>query len=137
MPEEITKKISEYRLKWDSMDKNQKLRIILSVVVILASAIVAIVFVSNPNYTELISASVSEIGQMSKTLTEAGIEHKMSEGNTTILVPEKSLDPAQIALSQSGLITDGTKFAANVSAKRIRNRIYVFDFLFHCGKSII
>ena len=65
------------------MEKNKKLQIILSVLVILASAIVAIVFVSNPNYTNLVTASVTEIGQMSKTLTDAGIEHKISEGNTS------------------------------------------------------
>ena len=61
MPEEIQKKISEYKLKWDGMEKNQKLRIILSVLVIVASAVVAVVFVSNPNYTNLISASSTEI----------------------------------------------------------------------------
>lgn len=110
MPEGIAKQLNEYKLKWDNMEKNQKLRIILSAIVIIASAIVAIVFVSNPNYTELITASVGEIGQMSKTLTDAGIEHKMTDNRTTILVPEKNIDSAQIALSQSGLITDGTKF---------------------------
>jgi len=92
------------------MDKNQKLRIILSVVVILASAIVAIVFVSNPNYTELITASSSEVGEMSKTLTSAQIEHKITNDKTTIVVPEKQMDAAQIALSQSGLVPDGMKF---------------------------
>lgn len=110
MPEEISKKISEYKLKWDGMEKNKKLRIILSILVIIASAAVAIVFVSNPNYTNLITASVSEIGQMSKTLTDAGIQHKLSEGNTTLVVREQDLDAAQIALSQSGLITNGVKF---------------------------
>jgi len=92
------------------MDKNQKLRIILSVVVILASAIVAIVFVSNPNYTELITASSSEVGEMSKTLTSAQINHKITNDKTTIVVPEKQMDAAQIALSQSGLVPDGMKF---------------------------
>lgn len=110
MPEDMSKKLTEYKLKWDGMEKNQKLRIILSVLVIIASAVVAIVFVSNPNYTNLITATVTEIGQMSKTLTDSGIEHKISDGNTTIVVKEKDLDAAQIALSQSGLITSGVKF---------------------------
>lgn len=110
MPDEITKKINEYKTKWNTMDKNQKLRIILSVVVILASAIVAIVFVSNPNYTELITASSSEVGEMSKTLTSAQINHKITNDKTTIVVPEKQMDAAQIALSQSGLVPDGMKF---------------------------
>ena len=110
MPDEITKKINEYKTKWNTMDKNQKLRIILSVVVILASAIVAIVFVSNPNYTELITASSSEVGEMSKTLTSAQIDHKITNDKTTIVVPEKQMDAAQIALSQSGLVPDGMKF---------------------------
>lgn len=110
MPEGVSKKLTEYKLKWDALDKNQRLRIILSIIVILASAIVAIVFVSNPNYTNLITASADEIGQMSKTLTESGIDHKVTDGRTTITVKEKDLDAAQIALSQSGLITDGIKF---------------------------
>ena len=130
MPEVITKKLSEYKLKWDGLDKNHKLRIILSVIVILASAIVAIVFVSNPNYTNLITASTTEIGQMSKTLTASGIEHKISDGNTTIVVKEKDLDAAQIALSQAGLITNGVKFSdalANISfstTKSDKDKIY-------------
>lgn len=111
MPEVVSKKLSEYKLKWDGMEKNKKIRIILSVIVIVASAIVAIAFVSNPNYTSLITASATEIGQMSKTLTDSSIEHKITDNNTTIVVKEKDLDAAQIALSQSGLITSGVKFS--------------------------
>lgn len=110
MPEAISKQINKYKLKWDGMDKNNRLRIVLSFIVILASAIVAIVFVSNPNYTELITASSNDIGQMSKTLTASKIDHKVSADRTTIRVKESDMDEAQIALSQSGLITDGTKF---------------------------
>ena len=106
----ISKMISQYKLKWDAMDKNQRLRIILSIIVIIASAAVAVAFVTNPNYTTLITASTTEIGEMSKTLTASNIEHKISGANTTILVREKDLDTAQIALSQSGLITSGIKF---------------------------
>lgn len=111
MPEVISKKLSEYKLKWDGMEKNNKLRIILSVAVVIASAIVAIVFLTDPNYTELITAaSTEEVGQMSKTLTDSSIDHKISDG-TTIVVKAKDVDTAQIALSQSGLITSGVKFS--------------------------
>ncbi len=106
----LSKMISQYKLKWDAMDKNQRLRIILSIIVIVASAAVAVAFVTNPNYTTLVTASTTEIGEMSKTLTASNIEHKITGANTTIAVKEKDLDAAQIALSQSGLITSGIKF---------------------------
>ena len=64
MPESVTKIFNDLMTKWKGFDKNQKLRMILSAIVILGSAIVTIVFVTNPNYTELITGSVSEIGAM-------------------------------------------------------------------------
>ena len=95
--------------KWKALDKNQKLRIILSAIVIVASAVIAILFVTNPNYTKLITGTVTEIGEMSKTLTDAGINHKVTDNSTSIMVPEKNKDAAEIALSQSGLLKDGMK----------------------------
>ncbi len=109
MPESITKIFNDLMTKWKGFEKNQKLRIILSAIVILGSAIVTIVFISNPNYTKLITGTVSEIGEMSKTLTASGISHKVTENSTCIVVPEKSKDTAEIALSQSGLLKDGMK----------------------------
>lgn len=109
MPEAITKMYNDLMTKWKGLEKNQRLRIILSVIVIIGSAIVAIAFVSNPNYTKLITGTVSEIGEMSKTLTSAGISHKITDNSTCIMVPEKSKDTAEIALSQSGLLKDGMK----------------------------
>ena len=109
MPESLKNFIDNLTAKWKGFDKNQKLRIILSAIVILGSAIVAILFVTNPNYTKLISGNVTEIGEMSKTLTDSGINHKVTDNSTSIMVPEKSKDSAEIVLSQSGLLKDGMK----------------------------
>lgn len=110
MPEAVTKTIDKLMGKWKELDKTQRLRIILSVAVILISAIVAILFVTNPNYTDLMTGSVTEIGEMSKTLTEANIVHKVTNNRTTIKVKEKDKDTAEITLAQSGLLKDGVKF---------------------------
>ncbi|MBP3284519.1 MAG: flagellar M-ring protein FliF [Clostridia bacterium] len=110
MPEAVTKTINTIMGKWNGLDKTQRLRIILSVAVILISAVVAIVFVTNPNYTKLVTGSVNEIGEMSKTLTEANIVHKVTDNSTTIMVKEKDKDSAEITLAQSGLLKDGLKF---------------------------
>ncbi len=130
MPESLTKMFNGLTAKWKGLDKNQKLRIMLSVIVILGSAIVAIVFVTNPNYTELITGSVSEIGEMSKTLTDSGISHKVTQNSTCIMVPEKSKDSAEIALSQSGLLKDGMKLSDSLDlisfnyTQSDKNKIY-------------
>lgn len=110
MPEAVTKTIDTLKEKWNGLDKTQRLRIILSAAVILISAIVAIVFVTNPNYTKLVSGSVDEIGQMSTTLTDASIVHKVTDGRKTIMVKEKDKDTAEITLVQSGLLKEGLKF---------------------------
>ena len=130
MPESVTKIFNDLMTKWKGFDKNQKLRMILSAIVILGSAIVTIVFVTNPNYTELITGSVSEIGEMSKTLTDSGISHKVTENSTCIMVPEKSKDSAEIALSQSGLLKDGMKLSDSLDlisfnyTQSDKNKIY-------------
>lgn len=130
MPESLTKLFNDLLTKWKGFDKNQKLRIILSAIVILGSAIVTIVFVTNPNYTKLITGSVSEIGEMSKTLTDSGINHKVTENSTCIMVPEKSKDSAEIALSQSGLLKDGMKLEDSLNlisfnyTQSDKNKIY-------------
>ena len=110
MPEAVSKSINTLMGKWNELDKTQRLRIILSAAVILISAIVTIVFVTNPNYTKLVSGSVDEIGQMSTTLTDASIQHKVTDGRKTIMVKEKDKDTAEITLVQSGLLKEGLKF---------------------------
>jgi len=110
LPEAVTKTINTLMDKWNELDKTQRLRIILSAAVILISAIVAIVFVTNPNYTKLVTGNVTEIGEMSKTLTDASIVHKVTDSSTTIMVKEKDKDSAEITLVQSGLLKDGLKF---------------------------
>lgn len=130
MPESLNSVVNNLITKWKGMDKNQKLRIILSVVVILGSAIVAILFVTNPNYTKLITGTVTEIGEMSKTLTDSGINHKVTDNSTSIMVPEKNKDAAEIALSQSGLLKDGMKLEDTLKlisfnhTQSDKNRIY-------------
>lgn len=111
MPEALNNFVNNLTTKWKALDKNQRLRIILSAIVIIGSAIVAIAFVLNPNYTRLITGTVSEIGEMSKTLTEAGINHKIVDNSSAIMVAEKDKDAAEIALSQSGLLKDGMKLS--------------------------
>jgi len=115
LPEAVTKTINTLMGKWNELDKTQRLRIILSAAVILISAIVAIIFVTNPNYTKLVAGNVTEVGEMSKTLTEAGIVHKVTDNRTTIMVKEKDKDTAEITLAQSGLLKDGVKFEDSLS----------------------
>lgn len=100
---------NKYKEKWDGFEKSQKIRLILSVVIVLGSVAVATFLVTRPNYQKLVSGSTSEIGEMSAKLTENAITHKLSDGGTVIMVKAKDKDNAQIALSQSGFLDDSTK----------------------------
>lgn len=110
MPEAVTKTFDRFLERWKALDRSQKLRWILSIIVIIGSALVATVFIANPTYVKLVSGSVSEVGEMSKQLTEAGILHKVIDNSTTITVKQKDKDTAEITLAQSGLLKDGMKF---------------------------
>lgn len=100
---------NKYKEKWDGFEKSQKIRLILSLVIVLGSVIVATILVTRPNYEELVKGSTSNIGEMSAALTDAGIEHKLSDGGTVIMIKARLKDQAQIALSQSGYLNDGIK----------------------------
>jgi len=100
---------NKYKEKWDGFEKSQKIRLILSLVIVLGSVIVATILVTRPNYEKLVSGSTAEIGEMSAALSDAGIEHKLSNNNTTIMVKARNKDQAQISLSQSGYLDDGIK----------------------------
>ena len=73
MPEVVTKFINTYKEKWNAFDKSQKIRIIVSVVIVLGSVLVATFLVTRPNYEKIITGSSKEIGEMSTVLTELSI----------------------------------------------------------------
>ena len=100
---------NKYKEKWNGFDKSQKLRLILSIVIVLGSVAVATFLVARPNYQKLVSGSAAEIGKMSASLTETGISHKLGDSGTSIMVRARDKDSAQIALSQSGYMGDSNK----------------------------
>ena len=53
----------KYKEKWDGFEKSQKIRLILSLVIVLGSVIVATILVTRPNYEKLVSGSSSAIGK--------------------------------------------------------------------------
>jgi len=110
LPEAITKFINTYKEKWNALDKSQKIRIIVSVVIVLGSVLVAAFLVTRPNYERIVTGSSEQIGEMSSVLTESAIGHKIGDNNTSILVKAKDKDSAQIALAQSGHLGESTKF---------------------------
>lgn len=110
MPEVVTKFINTYKEKWNALDKSQKIRIIVSVVIVLGSVLAVTFLVTRPNYEKVITGSSKDIGEMSSVLTEMSIGHKIGDNNTSILVKAKDKDAAQIALVQSGHLDDSTKF---------------------------
>ena len=108
MPD-FVKIFNKYKDKWNEFDKSQKIRLILSVAIVLGSVLVATFLVTRPNYGDLVSGNATEIGQMSAALTDAAIEHKLTNSGTTIMVKARDKDKAQIKLSQSGYLDDSTK----------------------------
>lgn len=92
-------KVSE---KWNGLEKGQKIRLGVTVLLILAILGTTIYFLTRPNMKVLVNKlTYSQASEIQKTLDEAGIKYKLAKGGEAILVREADNDKAQIVLSDN------------------------------------
>ena len=98
MPE-FLKKLQQKLLEfWGNLNKSQKIRLAITVAIILTAVIVSLVIVSKPNYITLIeSEDPKQLKNITDSLTEQGIVYKMSDDGKKILINDKDKSAAQVA----------------------------------------
>lgn len=108
MPEVFSKYFHKFLDFWKSMEKSQKIRIYIFAGIFAAVLIVSSILLLRPNYVPLISSDdQEEINEMRKVLNENGIEHKLSDDKTTILVDSDDKNDAEMALINDGSFDSG------------------------------
>lgn len=112
MPESLARLQQQALEYWKEMDKSQKTRIILMLVLFVVGISAAIFFITRPSYENLFSGSLDskEIGEISKILQDNNVEHKLVDGGSMIQVKAKDRDQAQLTLSQAGYPKGGMTF---------------------------
>ncbi|TZE83357.1 flagellar basal-body MS-ring/collar protein FliF [Calorimonas adulescens] len=114
----ISDRINEF---WASLNKEQRIRIIVSFVVLLVAITLLVYFLNKPSYVLLFSGlSSKDAGKVVEALeNDYKVPYRLENGGTTIYVPKEYRDKLRIELSSSGLLDDGftidDAFAGNLS----------------------
>ncbi len=96
------------REKWESFSKPQKtILIIMSISVILATAFF-VHWLTRVEYAELFSGlDAQNAGQIVEKLQDMGVQYKLAEQGSTILVPANQVYDLRIQLASAGIIASG------------------------------
>jgi flagellar M-ring protein FliF len=94
---------------WKNLNKSQRIRLIVSVSIVLIAIIVSLIVISRPKYSVLLKSDDEKLlKQITDSLTEEGIEYKLSDDKESVLVNEKDKSKAQVATL--GFIKTGMEF---------------------------
>jgi flagellar M-ring protein FliF len=118
MNERLTKIKSDSTSFWQSRTKNQKGALIGAVVVIIALAGILTYFSTRTTMVQLFpELSNAEVGRITEVLSSEGVTYEVTNGGTTILVPEDKVDDLKVSLAAQGYPdsgeVDATFFTSN------------------------
>ncbi|MFV0520755.1 MAG: hypothetical protein ACK5LY_10880 [Lachnospirales bacterium] len=86
--------------KWNELEKNQKIRLIVATLVLVAVAAASIYYITRPNWQALMTnEEVGTITDVEAQLTEAGIETQVSKNARDIYVKDVDATRARMYLS--------------------------------------
>ena len=93
--------------RWNGLDRTQKIRLMLTVVVIILVLIATIYFITRPNMVELArDISWSDATAITTALTESGVRNNVGRGGGTVLVRERDYNTARMLLADRNLPRD-------------------------------
>lgn len=96
---------------WNARTRNQKIMIAGSAVSVIALIVLVSIFASKPNLVPLYSnLSPQETGQIKETLDSRGIQSEITDGGTSIKVPEELVDSLMVELAAEGVPDSGEIF---------------------------
>lgn len=108
MKERLVSWFNRIKAFWGKIPKKNKIWMISGSAVVFA-ALIAILLITNiKHYTPLYSGlSENEAGQITDDLDSKSVPYKLSNGGTTISVPEKQVDQLKVELAAQGLPKTG------------------------------
>ncbi|MEK4629554.1 flagellar basal-body MS-ring/collar protein FliF [Solibacillus sp. FSL R7-0682] len=108
MNERLTKIKSDSSSFWQSRTKNQKGAIIGAVVAIIALASILTYYSTRTTMAQLFpELSTAEVGKITEVLKAQGVTYEVTNGGTTILVPEEQVDDLKVSLAAQGYPDSG------------------------------
>jgi len=94
--------------KWLSLSRKQKGLILTGLVTVIVVIILVIILSNIKHYSPLYSnLSTSEAGQITDTLDSKKVPYKLSNGGTTISVPEDQVNQLKVELAAQGIPKSG------------------------------
>ncbi|MFT8319492.1 MAG: flagellar basal-body MS-ring/collar protein FliF [Bacillus sp. (in: firmicutes)] len=109
MKENMQKFLRPFKEYWANRSKKQKTMLIGSIFLLVIIVSVSAYFFSKENLVPLYSnLSPSETGSIKENLDSKGITSKISEGGTTISVPEETVDTLKVELAAEGIPKSGS-----------------------------
>lgn len=111
MPDILSKIPQQFTEFWNNLDKNNRIKLIITSVVVFLSIVIAVITVSRPQYQPLFSnLDPKDIGEMSKQLEKLGIDYRLSDNGTSIEVKKQDINKAKVSLAEAGYPKKGMTF---------------------------
>ena len=108
MNERLTKIKSDSTSFWQSRTKNQKGAIIGVIIAIIALAAMLTYYSTRTTMAQLFpELPTAEVGRITEVLTAQGVAYEITNGGTTILVPEEQVDDLKVSLAAQGYPDSG------------------------------
>ncbi|MBD8035433.1 flagellar M-ring protein FliF [Solibacillus sp. A46] len=108
MNERLTKIKSDSTGFWQSRTKNQKGAIIGALLAVIAIAATITYFSTRTTMAQLFpEMSQAEVGRITEVLASQGVKYEVTNGGTTILVPENKVQDLQVSLAAQGYPDSG------------------------------
>jgi flagellar M-ring protein FliF len=109
MIETIKKYVNNIKNFWQSRTKKQKGIYLGSVGLLIAVIAIASFFMSRTDFVPLYSnLSPAEVGTIKQSLDSKGVKSQLSDGGTTIMVPDNVVDSLKVQLAAEGLPKTGS-----------------------------
>ncbi len=90
--------------RWNRLEKGQKIRLVVTVLVLLVSLIFAIYLITRPNMVPLaVNQKPQDIAQIQAALKEMGIHSELADNGRSINVPDKDLSQSQVSLAAQNI----------------------------------
>lgn len=100
--------LTEY---WKNLDKKKKIALVSISVFVILTVTILILTLTRTKYSVLYGdLSLQDMGEITTTLNEMGVEWKTGEDQKSILVPEKNKNKIKIELATYGLPKEGYTF---------------------------
>ncbi|MGB0679246.1 MAG: flagellar basal-body MS-ring/collar protein FliF [Polyangiales bacterium] len=97
-------KLGQLRQRWDALDMRWRVVAIVAVAALVGVSLLALTRHSEPEMAVLFARlDPDNAAQVTERLQTLGVEHKVTDGGTTVLVPEEEVHPTRLTLASEGL----------------------------------